>query len=414
MKANIVGRTGRGAGATLPLCFVAAMTEGWDIQSMGLAAPRLAPAMHLAHDQMTLVITASTLGLFVGAITLGRLADRIGRRWTLIGSLVVFSLFSLATVEASGFTSLLVIRLLAGLGLGGGMPNFVALAAEAVGEQRRGRAVMLISAGLPFGGMVGALVAAVGSWQAIFLFGGLAPLALAGAMVLALPESEAFRNECKGRSLSTLKAEAYSAVLFRGGRAAGTLSLWAASFTALSALYLLLGWLPSLMVAKGVSKSDASLVSVLFNLGGGCGLIALAFLLEQRWRSWVIVVWYLGMAASLLILAVAAPTLAAAGPAGLLMGLFISSAPVCLYGLAPRIYPVAMRGTGVGASVAVGRLGAIAGPFVAGLLIGTGAGPASVLLALLPVAVVAAATTLILLRHSAAPIAVVDAGLAGS
>ena len=122
---------------TLGLCFLAALAEGFDVQSMGVAAPRMAPTLALTRDQLGPVFSASIVGLLVGAVLIGRLADRVGRRWTLIGSLVVLGVFSWVTVWAWDLRSLLVIRLLAGLGLGGAMPNLIALSAESVGEARR-------------------------------------------------------------------------------------------------------------------------------------------------------------------------------------------------------------------------------------------------------------------------------------
>src|SRR5258707_10545756 len=177
---------------TLALCFLAILCEGIDIVSMGLAAPRMAPALGLTRDQLGPLFSASIVGLLVGAVIFGRLADRFGRKWTLVTCLVIFGLFSLATAAVRPFEALLAVRLAAGLGLGGALPNLLSPAAEAVAPQSRAGLVTRITCGIPFGGAICGIVAANLDWQAIFFFGGPAPLALAPVPPFALLESPAF------------------------------------------------------------------------------------------------------------------------------------------------------------------------------------------------------------------------------
>jgi AAHS family 3-hydroxyphenylpropionic acid transporter len=390
-------RGGVGAAAwTLPLCFVAALAEGYDIQSMGVAAPRLAPALGLVRDHLGPVFSASTLGLFAGALLMGRVADRFGRKWTLILSLTVFGLFSLATAFAWDLRSLLVIRVLAGLGLGGAMPNFVALAAEAVPPGRRAQIVTLLSSGMPLGGALASAYAASAGWREIFIVGGLAPLVVSPVMALRLPESQGF---LEARIEPAAGRAGFAYALLARGRVATTLLLWAASFASLLTLYLLLNWLPTLMEAKGVSKPEASLVSMLFNIGGVMGAWALAAMLQRDRRIWAICIWYGGVAASLLFLAEASGRLASAGAAGFMAGVFVSAVPLSLYGLAPGHYPLLARATGVGAMMAVGRLGAVIGPLLAADLLAAGLGADGVLLAMLPLALIAGAASVAVVRR---------------
>jgi AAHS family 3-hydroxyphenylpropionic acid transporter len=398
MAAEAVVPTVNRSTQTVGLCFLAALAEGFDVQSMGVAAPRLGPALGLTRDQLGPVFSASVVGLLIGAVLVGRLADRLGRKWSLILSLAVLSAFSFATVWAWDLDSLLVIRLLAGLGLGGAMPNLVTLSAEAVDPRDRERTVAWATAGMPFGGAVAAAVAAGLGWKEIFLVGGAAPLALAALMAVALPESARFQA---ARASTPARPAGYLAILFGGGRAMATLLMWTASFAALLTLYLMLNWLPTLMGAKGVSKPNASLVSMLFNIGGGSGVLALAGLLHRGRRGVVMGAWFAATAVSLGVLAIVGPDLAAAGAAGFAAGVFVSSSPLMLYALAPGYYAVVMRGSGVGAMVAVGRIGAILGPLLAAALLSGGAGPDAVLLALIPLVVLAAIATLLLLRSPA-------------
>ena len=389
----------RRVGLTLALCFLAILCEGMDIQSMGLAAPRLAPALGLTREQLGPLFSASIVGLLVGAVVFGRLADRFGRKWTLVVCLVVFGVFSLATAAVRPFQALLAVRLVAGLGLGGALPNLVALAAEAVAPERRAGLVTRITCGLPFGGALAGIVAANLDWRDIFYVGGLTPLALAPIAALALPESRAFL-EARGATPTMAPARGdFRWILFGDGRAMATILLWTASFASLLALYVLLNWLPTLLGDRGLSRPRASIVSMLFNIGAAIGVLILADLLDRRRPRWTIGLWYLGLIASLVTLAVVNSGFLASAVAGFAVGFFVSSVPLPLYGMAPCYYAVSIRGAGVGASVAVGRLGAVFGPLLAAALLGVGAGASGVLLALLPITAVAGGATMALINR---------------
>jgi AAHS family 3-hydroxyphenylpropionic acid transporter len=386
---------GRRAGFALGLCFLGILCEGIDIQSMGLAAPRMAPALGLTRDQLGPLFSASIVGLLVGAVICGRLADRFGRKRILVACLIVFGVFSLATAAVKPLGALLAVRVIAGLGLGGALPNLVALAAEAVAPEHRAGLVTRITCGLPFGGAAAGIVAVNLPWRDIFYFGGLAPLILAPLVAYALPESKAFL-EARQTAPTAAGRDAFRSILFGGGRASATVLLWTASFASLLSLYVLLNWLPTLLGDRGLAKSAASIVSLLFNLGAGIGVLILADLLERQRPRRTIGLWYLGLGASLVALAMVKSGFLAAAVAGFAVGFFVSSVPLPLYGLAPCYYAVSVRGAGVGASVAVGRLGAIFGPLLAAALLGMGAGASGVLLALLPIAAVAGGATMAL------------------
>lgn len=379
------------------LCCLAAIVEGYDIQSMGVAAPGLAPALRLTKDQLGPAFSASTVGLFIGAIAIGRLADRIGRKWALVGSLATFGLFSLATPYADGLTSLLVIRLAAGLGLGGAMPNLIALASEAVSPARQASLVALAAASMPLGGSIASGVAAGMPWREIFVAGGAAPLALAAVMAAALPESARFLAD--RAAPGGAGGDGLAATYFGGERALASVMLWTAAFCALLILYLLLNWLPLLMAEKGAPKAEAALVSLLFNLAGCVGTLAIAVLFAGAGRAWAFVFWYVGMAVATIGLALTPSSFALAGAAGLAAGFFIPSAPTAIYALAPDVYAVRMRATGLGGVIGLGRVGAILGPLLAGALLVGGRDATGVLLALLPFVGIAALATFVALSQ---------------
>ena len=380
---------------TVSLCCLTAMAEGFDIQSMGVAAPGMAPALHLTRDQLGPAFSASTVGLLFGAIIVGALADRIGRKWALIGSLAIFGAFSLITPYAPDLTFLLAIRFLAGLGLGGAMPNFVALAGESVSDARRAQFVAISAAAMPLGGAVASAVAAWLPWRAVFQVGGGWPLALAAVMAAALPESAKFlaarQAATRHSGPDPLRA------LFGGGRAISSLLLWTAAFCALLVLFLMLNWLPLLLAAKSVSKGDAAIVQLLFNLGGAAGALGVAWLFYGSRRAATLGVWFAGIGLGVGLLTLAPPTLLAAGLAGLVAGTFISSTPTALYALSADFYAVEMRGTGLGGVIGFGRIGAILGPLLAGALLAHGKDANGVLMALPPFVLAGALATFLAL-----------------
>ncbi len=382
------------AAPIIALCAAIAMLEGYDVQAMGVAAPRMMPALGLDHGQAGWALSASMIGLILGALIGGRAADRIGRRPVLIVSVAVFGLFSLATMAAGAFAWLMAIRVAVGLGLGGATPNLIAIASEVTAPGRRTAATTLVFCGMALGGALSALFARYAppdlDWRAVFVIGGAAPLLLAPAIGWILPETRP--PQAKGAARG---ARAIAAALFGEGRAPATLSLWAAYALTLLILHLMLNWLPMLAAAKGLAKIDAPLASVAFNLSSLVGAPLLGLTVDRAGVRWPMTAGYVGLVVVMMALAKAAgaePILLLSGMAGFL----VIGAQFCLYGLAPSYYPPAVRGTGAGAAVAVGRLGSIAGPLVAGYLLKGGASADQVVRAMVPVALAAGAAVLLL------------------
>ncbi len=385
---------------TLALCFLTALIEGIDLQSMGIAAPSLGPEFGLARQELGIVLLASPLGLFFGAFIGGRGADAWGRKSALLLAVTAFGAFQLSTAWATGFWSLCVLRFLCGLGLGGAMPNLIALTAEASGGRNNILNVVITIAGMPTGGMIasviGFLAGAHGDWRIVFYVGGIAPLVLAPIMAFALPESELFR-EVKAAAVASGAQQSVASTLFGGSRASTTLFLWVAVFFTAFMTYLLLNWMPVLMGAKGFSKTEALLIQILFNLGAAVGSIILGWRMQRRRSRTLLFVCYAGLAAGLLVIAPLGKDLLLTAATAAVVGAFLLGAQFILYGLAPDYYSVATRGTGTGAAVAASRLGSAVGPYFAGLLLGQGASETHVLDALLPVTAVAAAAAVGLL-----------------
>ncbi|MDE1166409.1 MAG: 3-(3-hydroxy-phenyl)propionate transporter MhpT [Pseudomonas sp.] len=381
---------------TIALCFIVALIEGFDLQSAGTAAAGLRQTFALDPRMMGWVFSAGIIGLLPGAFFGGWVADRIGRKKILIAAVLLFGLFSLSTAYVEQYTTLLLVRFMTGLGLGAALPNLIALCAEAVGEQRRGTAISIMYSGVPLGGALAAVVAMLYTehWQATFLFGGLAPLLVVPLMAWLLPESSAFRQQSSAARVSTGQA------LFGEGRARITLALWLSYFFTLTVMYMLLNWLPSLLLEQGFSKPQAGMVQMLFNIGGTLGSLLGGVLLDRCNTLKVVLCVYAGLLAALagVGLSVGIVPMAAAGFAA---GLFVMAAQLVLYALAPPRYPTSVRATGVGAAVAIGRLGSVAGPLAAGQILAAGAGTTGVLLATSPGLVIAALAVLTVIARPA-------------
>jgi AAHS family 3-hydroxyphenylpropionic acid transporter len=247
---------------------------------------------------------------------------------------------------------------------------------------------------MPFGGGIASAIAAAFDWRVIFDVGGAWPLALAALMIPALPESQRFLDARHRRAADGVRAPGPMLALFGEGRALPSVLLWIACFAALLTLFLLLNWLPILMATKGVSKPDASIVSLAFNLAGAGGALSVAALFRGHRRALVLAIWFVGMTGGTLLLAMTPARLELAAAAGFVAGFFISSAPTALYAIAPDFYAVEMRGTGLGATIGVGRGGGVVGPLAGGALLAAGAGASGVLMVLPLVVVVGAVAAL--------------------
>lgn len=345
----------------------------------------MARAFSLNELQMGWMFSAGVLGLLPGAFVGGWLADRIGRKGVLIGAVALFGVFSLATAHAWDLPSLLAARLLTGVGLGAALPNLIALSSEAAGAHLRARAVSLMYCGVPLGSALAAVINLAGyngGWQLLFYVGGVGPLLILPLLFLYLPESSEFRKtSAQAEESISLRRDLF-------GQSA-TWMLWISYFFTLMVVYILINWLPSLLVSQGLSSDQASWVMFALQIGAAAGTLALGGLVERlpAWAMAALV--YVGILVALAGLGLATDWRAML-LAGFVAGFFATGGQCVLYALTPCFYPVRLRATGVGAAVSVGRLGAMSGPLVAGKVLALGGGSAGVLLASAPGIVVAA------------------------
>lgn len=380
----------------LALCGLCLVIDGFDAQAMGYVAPSVIGEWHISKAALGPVFSASLFGMLLGALGLSVLADRIGRRPVLIGATFFFALSMLATPFATTIPVLITLRFITGLGLGCIMPNAMALVGEFSTPAHRVKRMMLVSCGFTLGAALGgfisaALIPAYG-WRAVFWVGGAVPLLLAFAMLAALPESLQFLV-LKGRSDRALRwlarfdptlpidantrvvvrekgnGGAPVAELFRAGRGAVTLILWAISFMNLIDLYFLSNWLPTVMRDAGYSPGTAVIVGTVLQTGGVVGTLLLGWFIERFGFVRVLFVCFAGAA-----LAVGTIGTVAHALPWLLLVVFVGG--FCVVGgqpavnaLAGHFYPTALRSTGIGWSLGIGRIGSVIGPLVGGQLI---------------------------------------------
>jgi MFS transporter, AAHS family, 3-hydroxyphenylpropionic acid transporter len=378
----------------IALCMAVAVLEGFDIQAMGVAAPRLAPEFGLGAREMGWVFSINNIGMVLGAALGGWLADRVGRKPVFIGAVAMFGLFTLGVVFTRDFESLLAVRVLAGLGFGAALPNMMAIATELSDPARRSSTAALIFCGFPIGGGTVALLTQVLpanlDWRALFIMGGLLPALLVPILFRFLPET--LTPDVRG--VQKVRAPVFKA-LFGEGRAVPSLLLWLTFLPTLLILYLILNWLPTLVVAKGLDKAIAPQASLAFNLGSVAGALLLGRLVDRFGPRWPMTLSYAALIGTLMMLGTASELAMIIALSGI-AGFFLLGANYALYGVAPAYYPTAMRGTGSGASVAVGRVGSILGPAVAGVLLAGGTTATNLVQYLAPVAAVAGIAVFVL------------------
>jgi AAHS family 4-hydroxybenzoate transporter-like MFS transporter len=380
----------------LLMCAAVLFLDGFDTQAIGYVAPVLAKEWSLSRGALGPVFSAGLFGLMIGALVFGPLADRVGRKKIIILSTAAFGLGALATAFVNDVTTLMVIRFLTGLGLGGAMPNAVAMTSEYNPQRRRSTMVMIMFCGFSIGAALGGFLAADliprFGWRSVFLVGGIAPLLIVPVLVWRLPESVRFlattgrapeRVAELLRDISPAAAFAPDARfvvheahleglpvlhLFREGRTSVTLLLWVVFFMSLLDIYFLANWLPTVLNDLGASVSMAVLIGSMLQVGGVVGTFVLGSVIDRfSFRALALV--YFGA-----VIAVGA--IGQLGHSAVLVTIAIFAAGFCVVGgqiaanaLTAGYYPTSVRATGVGWALGIGRVGSIIGPLVGGILL---------------------------------------------
>jgi len=376
-----------------------ALIDGYDIGAIAFAAPHLIPAWHVPPGDLKWVLTASNIGVLFGSQIFGWIGDRYGRKTALIGANIFFGIFTFAAAYATNLTELFWLRTVAGLGIGGVIPNVVAINAESAPRNLRATLAIVAAGSVPMGGAFAGFISAAFvphyGWPVLFHVGGVVPIVLALAAMIGLPESIKYMalHESQRRRMEQLIAairpgfavatnarfviedeqqspSSNPIYLFGNGLWLITPLAWLLFALNLMGYFFLLSWTPTLMTAAKVPQTTAALAGALMQVGGTVGALALCWWLQQSR--------FLAIA---ILFVIAVPVVGSIGywgtasAAALLASTFCAGFVVLgiqtgINVVGAMIYPTSLRANGSGWELGIGRLGSIAGPVLGGLLVG--------------------------------------------
>ncbi|MBB5465344.1 AAHS family 4-hydroxybenzoate transporter-like MFS transporter [Paraburkholderia sp. CI2] len=382
------------------LCFLIVTADGMDVAIIGFVAPSIIHDWAISRPEFGLVMSAAPLGLVIGALFAGPASDRIGRKWVLITSVFLFGLFTIATAFAQSPFSMAALRLLSGVGLGAAMPNSTTLLSEYAPQRKRALLITVMFTGFNLGsaliGFAAGWLIPVHGWRAVLIFGGALPLVLIPFQIWLLPESArllAVRgapaqrigkvlgrvcgvhfagNEVFVSNEPPLPTRKPIGVLFSQGYGSMTIALWVTYFMGLLVIYLLTGWLPTLMKDAGLSVTTAANVTAMFQIGGTIGAILVGWLMDKARPAPVISAAYIGGALCVLGLGYIGALSSSLALLVFAAGFCMSGAQTGLNAFAPGRYPTVARATGVSWMLGMGRFGSIFGSAIGGALLGFG------------------------------------------
>lgn len=409
----------------IALCFLLNMLDGADLLIMSFVAPKLAEQWSVSPESLGVIFSASLAGMAIGCLLIAPMADRYGRKTMILGALALVVVAMIASGCVTNVGQLMVARLFVGIGVGTIGVSMTAMAAEFAPPRYANFAVGFVQAGWPLGAVATAFIAAevipVHGWQIMLVGIGMLSAALLVLIALTLPESLAFLEKRQPRDaleranalrqrlgtapLSQLPPPATEgarfsvAALFNDGRARTSILLWTAVSLGYFVLYFVISWIPKLASQAGLPMTQAIYAGATYNTGAFLGTAAIGWITVRYSINRVIALFYAGGVAAMLVFGFVpmpvTPTLIVAGFVGLLVGGGFNG----FWGLAAALYPAEIRGTGIGWALGVGRIGAVLGPIVGGILVGAQM-PVSSIFAIFTVPLIAAAMLCLMIRSA--------------
>lgn len=364
----------------LGFCFLAALVDGVDTQTLAIAIPLMAPDWGLPLAAFGPAFVAFSAGLAVGSVLAGWASDRLGGKTTLMTAVTAVGLSTILVPFTGNVPWLSVVRFFGGAGVGGALVCIIAICTGLASGKSGSRSALIVYVGAPSGYLIASLVGsrllASGEWQLLFFISGAVTLVLAAAMAIWLPHILAPASPVQ----VTTKLRGG---LFGPGQTVATLGLWVAMLLGFTATYLLLNWLPSILTMAGLSAAEAAWSGSVIYVGSILGTLGFAAA-ATRWSVGPIlaVIYALGTVAAFMVHVL--------GPAGgwqaslglLVVGIAVIGGQIALMVFSASLYPPQFQGRGTGWAIGIGRLGSLAGPALGALLIGKAATRDSVFVAL--------------------------------
>ncbi|RRJ88259.1 MFS transporter [Gulosibacter macacae] len=388
-----------GQWAILIVCTFLNALDGYDVLAMAFTANPVSQEFGLSGTELGFLLSAGLIGMAVGAVGFGPLADVIGRRRTLLIALVVNALGLFLSATAGSMGELLAWRVVTGLGVGGILASATVLVSEYANVRRRGLAISIFTAGYPLGATLGGMAAAwlianVG-WHAVFLLGGILTVVSIVLVALLLPESIDYLAQ-KPTPANAKRAERIAVRLGHGegavlpepvvdpseGAGVGavfapryrlnTIMVWITFFIVMFGFYFANSWTPKLVVASGMSEQQGIMAGIMITTGGIIGAV-LYGVFTARWPARFVFAGFVALGAVMLcVFILSTDIIWLAFGSALLVGTLMNGAVSGLYTVAPNAYGPRVRSTGVGVALGVGRAGAILAPIIVGAFLDAG------------------------------------------
>lgn len=391
----------RGTGLVVTLLWIAVLLDGFDMVVLGAAMPAMMedPSWQLTAAQGTQISTTGLFGMMLGALAIGALTDKVGRRWVMIVSVFVFSVLTLAMGFTDSVLLFLILRFLAGVGLGGCLPTAISMVTEFRGRDKAGSSTTTVMTGYHVGAVLTALLAIVViadlGWQSLFVIGAIPGIILAPVMIWLLPESPQFLmvtgrtaeanriaaeyglelNDELDRSAAKEAEESGEsgsvATLLKPPYRRNSLAIWATSFMGLLLVYGLNTWMPQIMREADYDMGNSLGFLMVLNIGAVVGLIIAGWVSDKHSPRKTGLIWFIASGVFLALLAIKLPLIALYAIV-FLTGVFVFSSQNLVYAFVGENHPSNLRATAMGLSAGIGRAGAISGPLLGGLLISMG------------------------------------------